>query len=147
MTRLRRPWRRCIARIGSDSSRPSSDREAGDLPVVGIADRPGPGEFRAAREASNRPQYGPTPPSIGLPGLIDRLDDVVVDAIGLGARDEVAHHHRLLDAAGIGVVHIVAGARPAELGDHDALAGMRAAQLVVDSMVWSTACDASKPSQ
>ena len=37
----------------------------------------------------------------------------------------------MLDAAGLGVVHVVAGARPAELGDDDALAGIGAAQLVV----------------
>ena len=40
---------------------------------------------------------------------------------------------RLLDAAGIGVLAVVAGARPAELGDHDALAGIGSAQTVVDA--------------
>ena len=67
-----------------------------------------------------------------LPRLIDSFDDVVVDAVGLGARDEIAQRDGLLDAARIGGLEIVAGARPAELGDDDSLAGIGAAQLVID---------------
>ena len=40
---------RLIAKIGSDSSTLSSKRDAGELPVIGIGDRAGPGEFRLAR--------------------------------------------------------------------------------------------------
>ncbi len=46
--------------------------------------------------------------------------------------DEIADDGCLLHAAGIGVVEIVAGARPAELGDDDALARVHLAQLVVE---------------
>ena len=51
--------------------------------------------------------------------------------------DEVAQGQRLLERTGIGVAQIVARARPAELGDHDALAGELIAQQVVavDSLV------------
>ena len=83
-----------------------------------------------------------------LPGLIDGFDDVVVDAVSLGAGDEITQHLGLLDPAGIGVVEIVAGARPAEFGDHDPLAGMHPAQLVVElDGVVDRVADASKPSQ
>ena len=104
-------------------------REPGQLPVVRIG--------RSAR--SRRTSAGArrrTCPSRGRRRLrwsstADRgLDDVVVDAEGLGARDEVAQHGGLLDAARIGVLHVVAGARPAEFGDHDALAGMLARSLL-----------------
>ena len=67
-----------------------------------------------------------------LPRLIDRFDDVVVDAECLGARDKVAQHFRLFDTARNRVLQVIAGARPAELGDHDAFAGIGLAQLVVD---------------
>src|SRR5208337_4225594 len=68
-----------------------------------------------------------------LPGLIDALDDVVVDAIGLCSRDKIADDHGLLCSAGIGVVEVIAGTRPAEFGDHDPLARIHAAQIVVES--------------
>ena len=45
--------------------------------------------------------------------------------------DEIADDGGLFHPAGIGVVEIIAGAGPAELGDDDALAGMHLAQLVV----------------
>ncbi len=64
-------------------------------------------------------------------GLIDGLDNVVLDAIRIGARNEVADDHRLLDPARIGIVHVVAGAWPAELGNHNALARIDPAQLVI----------------
>ena len=99
--------------------------------MIGIADRAGPVEFRLTRGVEQTP-IGTDAAFIGLPRLVDRFDDVVVDAIGLGAGDEVAQHGGLLDAPRNGVVHIVARARPAELGDDDALAGISRPQLVVD---------------
>ncbi len=53
--------------------------------IIGIGDGAGPGEFWLPGGIENAPirsdaAFG------GFPGLIDRLDDVVVDAIGLGAR-------------------------------------------------------------
>ncbi len=110
---------------------PEQHGEAGALEVVRVGDRPGPGELRLPRGVEQAP-IRPDAAFHRLPRLIDRLDDVVVDAIGLGAADEIADQQSLLDAAGIGVVEIVAGARPAELGDHDALAGINTPQLVVD---------------
>ena len=107
------------------------DREAGSLDVVRVGNGTGPGKLRFTRGIEQTPVRSDAAFE-GFPGLIDRLDDVVVDAVGLGARDEVAQHDRLLDAAGIGVVEIVAGARPAEFGDHDPLAGVHPAQLVVE---------------
>ncbi len=50
----------------------------------------------------------------------------------MGAADEIAQRHRLLEPAGVGVFQIIAGARPAEFGDHDALAGKGIAQFLVD---------------
>src|SRR5262249_12098681 len=68
---------------------------------------------------------------IHLPRLVGGFDDVVVDAQRLGAGDEVAQYLGLLDPARIGLLEIVAGARPAELGDDDALARVALAQLIV----------------
>ena len=107
------------------------DGETRSLEVVRIGNGAGPGELGLARGVEQAPIRADAALE-RLPGLVDRLDDVVVDAIGLGARDEVADDHRLLDAAGVGVMEIVAGARPTELGDDDALAGVGAAQLVVE---------------
>ncbi len=119
---------------GEDRQRqqqPEQNGKAGALDVVGIGDRSGPGEFGLARGVEHAP-IGTDAAFHRLPGLIDRLDDVVVDAVGLGAGDEITQNHGLLDAAGIGVVEIIAGARPAEFGDHDPLAGVDPAQLVVE---------------
>ena len=107
------------------------EREAGELPVVRVMDRSGPGELGVARGVEHTPVHADAA-LVGLPRLVERFDDVVVDAVGFGARDEFAKDRRLLDPPRIGVAHVVARARPAEFGDHDALAGMRLAQLVVD---------------
>src|SRR5664279_2946953 len=63
-----------------------------------------------------------------FPRLVDSFDNVVIDAEGFGPRDEIPQYSGLLDAAGRRVLIIVTGTRPAELGDHDALAGIEAAQ-------------------
>ena len=105
------------------------DGEPGELPVVGIVDRPGPGELGVARRVEHAPIRADAA-FVGLPRLVEGFDDVVVDAEGLGARDEVAQHGRLLDAAGLALEQVVAGARPAEFGDHDALARVMRAQLL-----------------
>ena len=111
-------------------------RDGGELPVVLVHDRPGPGKFRFARRIEDAP-IGTDAAFEELPGLIDRLDDVVFHADGFGAGDEVAQHHGLLERAGIGVPQIVAGARPAEFGDHDPLAGKLVAQqlVVIDRLI------------
>src|SRR5262249_25432217 len=106
----------------------------------GIADRAGPGELGIARRVEQAP-VGSDATFIGLPGLIESFDDVVVDAVGVGAGDEVTDHLRLLDAAGIGALVVVTGARPTELRNHDALARKREAQvfILVDRVVYGLA--------
>ena len=106
-------------------------RDRGQLPVVLVDDRAGPGEFRLAGGVENAP-IGSDAAFEELPGLIDRLDDVVFHADRFGAGDEVAQHRGLLERARLGVPQIVAGARPAEFGDHDALAGEFFAQQPVE---------------
>ena len=110
---------------------PTRTRDGRELPVVLVDDRPGPGKFRFARGIEDAP-IGADAAFEEFPGLIDRLDDVVFHADGFGAGDEVAQHRGLLERAGIGVPQIVAGARPAEFGDHDPLAGKLVAQQLVD---------------
>ena len=81
---------------------PEQDGETGDLPVVGIADQPGPGELGLPRGVEHAP-IGADAAFVGLPRLVEGFDEVVVDAVGLGARGEIAQHRRLLDAARIGI--------------------------------------------
>ena len=52
-----------------------------------------PGEFRLPRSRRTCPNRADAAFE-DLPGLVDRFDDVVVDADRLGARDEVAQHRR-----------------------------------------------------
>ena len=59
-------------------------RDGRKLPIVRIDDRAGPGEFRLARRIQDAP-IGTDAALEKLPGLIDRLDDVVVHADGFGA--------------------------------------------------------------
>src|SRR6185437_11688582 len=66
-----------------------------------------------------------------FPGLIDRLDDVVLHADGFGAVDEIAQYRGLLERSGIGLAQIVTVAWPAELRNHDALARELVAQEIV----------------
>src|SRR6202043_2002684 len=99
----------------------------GEFPVILVDDRPGPGKFRLAGRVENAP-IGPDAAFKELPGLIDRLHDVVFHADGFGAGDEVAQHHGLLEPAGNGIFQIITGAWPAEFGDHDPLAGKLVAQ-------------------
>ncbi len=105
-------------------------RDRGELPVVRVDDRPGPGEFRFARGVEDTP-IRTDAAFEELPGLIDRLDDVVLHADGFGAGDEIAQHRGLLERTWIGVEQIVAGARPAEFGDDDPLARELVAQEIV----------------
>ncbi len=67
-----------------------------------------------------------------LPRLIEGFDDVVVDAEPFSARHELARDGGLLHAAWLGFLAVVTAARPAEFRDHDALAFVHLAQLVID---------------
>ena len=113
-----------------------------------VDDRTGPGKFRLAVGVQDAP-IRPDAAFEELPGLIDRLDDVVLHADGFGADDEVPEHHGLLERAGIGVLQIVAGAWPAELRDHDPLAGEGVAQFLVDEqrLVDRLLCRKSAPNR
>ncbi len=114
-------------RLGKKRQRqqePDQQRKAGDLPVIRIADRPAPRELRHAACVEQTP-VGTDAAFVGLPGLVEGFDQVVVDAIGFGAREEVTDDQRLLDAAGDCALVVVARTRPAELGDDDPLARMQ----------------------
>src|ERR1700726_4211526 len=91
-------------------------------------------KLRSTEACSNGVEDAPVRADAALevfPGLIDRLDDVVFHADGLGAGDEVTQHGGLLERPGIGVEQIVAGARPAEFCDHDPLARKFLAQQLI----------------
>ena len=105
-------------------------RDHRQLPVVLVHDRAGPREFRLARRIQNAP-IGSDAAFEEFPGLIDRLDDVVVHADGFGAGDEIAQHRGLLERAGLGVAQIVAGAGPAEFGNDDPFSRKLVAQQLV----------------
>ncbi len=74
------------------------DRDGADLPALAVDDRAGPGELRLAAAVEQAP-IGADAALEGLPRLVERLDDVVVDAERLGARQERADHARLLELA------------------------------------------------
>ena len=114
--------------------------------MVRIAHQSGPGELGVAGCVEHAPVHTDAA-FIGLPRLVECLDDVVVDAVSFGARDELAQHARLLDATGIGLAHVVTGAGPAELGNHDTLARMGGAQFVIelDGLIDGLSCVESVP--
>ena len=83
------------------------------------------------------PPIGTDAAFVGLPGLIERLDDRIVDAHGVGAGDEIADDVGLGERARHRVLAIEPRARPAKLGDHDALAriGLPQALIAVERVV------------
>src|SRR6516165_1959887 len=99
--------------------------------MIGTGDRAGPIELRMARGIKDTPIRADAAFK-DFPRLIDCFDDVVVDAVRFGAADEVAQNNRLLDAPGVGILHIVTSARPAEFGNDDALAGIGLPKFVVN---------------
>src|SRR5262245_66164144 len=98
--------------------------------MVRVRDRPCPFELRMTRGVKNSPIWANATFKY-LPRLIDRLDNIVIDAVGLGARSEVAQHDGLIDATRIRILIVVASTRPAELGDHNAFARISFAQFVI----------------
>src|SRR4051812_36988759 len=98
--------------------------------MLGVADRPGPGELCLAGCIKQAP-IGADAAFVGLPRLVDRLDDIVVDTQSVGTSDEVADDLRLLDASGHCGMKIVTSARPAELRDDDPFTGKCKAQFLV----------------
>ncbi len=88
------------------------------------------GEFRMAIGVEHAP-IGTDASLVGLPRLVERLDDRIVDAHGVGARDEVADDLGLDERTRHRVLAIESRGGPAELGDDDALAGIGLPQLLV----------------
>ncbi len=122
------------ARDGEDRDREqNADGESRDhlQQEVRRLDGPGKGEFRITVGVEDAP-IGSDAAFEGLPRLVEGLDDRVVDAHGIGAGYEVAYDRGLGERARHRVLAIKAGARPAELGDHDALARISLPQPVID---------------
>ena len=86
---LERRSRRGLAKIGMRQQEP--DGERGDQPSApSSASRPRrQGEFRLAVGVEHAP-IGADAAFVGLPRLVERLDDRIVDAHGVGAGDEIA---------------------------------------------------------
>src|SRR5262245_54447470 len=99
--------------------------------MVRIRDRPGPFELRMTRGVKNSPIWANATVKY-LPRLIDRCDNIVIDAVGLGPRSEVAPHDGLIHAARVRILVVVASPPPAELGDHNAFARISFAEFVVN---------------
>ncbi len=97
---------------------------------VGRFHRAGKREFRGPVGVEDAP-IGSDASFIGLPRLIEGFDDRIVDAQRIGPGDEVAHHLGLGDWARHRILAIQSGARPAKLGNDDALAGILASKLLV----------------
>ena len=110
--------------------KPDQHRETGALDVIGVGDRAGPGKFRLTRSVK-QPPIRADAAFHGLPRLVNRLNDIVVDAVSFRARDKIAEQHGLVDSAGIGVVKIVTRAWPAEFGNDNPLSGVHPAQAVI----------------
>ncbi len=91
--------------------------------MVRISDRSGPIEFRLTRCVEDAP-IRTNAAFEDFPWLVDCFNDVVVDSKGFRARHEIAQRDCLFDPARIGVLKIVSGARPAELGDDNSFAGI-----------------------
>src|SRR5215467_7432621 len=99
--------------------------------MVRIRDRSCPFELRMTRGVKNSPIWADATFKY-LPRLIDRFDNIVIDAVGLGARSEVAQDDGLIDATWVRILVVVTSTRPAELGDHNAFARISFAEFVVD---------------
>src|SRR5262245_60319841 len=99
--------------------------------MIVIGDWAGPIKFWMTRGVEESP-IGADTAFKDFPRLIDCFDDVVINAVSFGAAHKVAQCDRLLNPSGIGVLHIVAGAWPAELGDDNAFAGIGLTKLIVD---------------
>ncbi len=100
--------------------------------MIGVGDRADPSEFRIPRGVEDAP-IRTDAAFESLPRLVEGLDDVVVDAKRIGAREEIADHRRLGEASRDGVTAIVAGARPAKFRDDDALSRIGLTQGVIDA--------------
>ena len=78
-----------LAKIGMQSKSPMAKRRHGLQHPIWRLDRSGKGEFRRTVGIEDAP-IGADTAFKGLPRLVERLDDRVVDAHGVGAGDEIA---------------------------------------------------------
>ena len=91
------------------------------LPMVGIGDQAGPLELRRWRGVEQAPVRDHAALR-SLPGLIEGLDDVVVDAVRIGAGHEIAEHVGLFGAPRNGVAWDYSRRSASRIGNDDAFA-------------------------
>ena len=120
-----------MAKIGIDSRSPMARAAITFNAKFGSSTVPAKREFRLPVGVENAPIRADAA-FARLPRLVEGLDDRIVDAHGIGAGDEIAHDFGLRDRARHRVLAVQSGARPAELGDHDALARIGFAQPLID---------------
>ncbi len=99
--------------------------------MVRSDDWPGPIEFGMARGIKDSPVRSDATFE-NLPGLVDRFNDIVVNAVGLCSCNEIAQNDRLINASRIGILEVVPGARPSKFRNDDSFSGVGFAQFVVD---------------
>src|ERR1700691_3675741 len=107
------------------------DRKPASLPIVGVDKRTCPGKFGPQRRVKDTPIWT----DIALKKLfrlIDRLNNIVVDAELVGLRNEVAPQAGLTKRTRDRALKIVPRARPAKLPDDDFFAWIGRTQPVVD---------------
>ena len=108
------------------------DRDGGpERPVGQFGHRILPGEFRLAVSVVQAPIGADDAFLADLPGLVERLDDVVVELVDARDIHPFADEARLVDERRLGGAHLLAGTRPAHLGDDNRLVGIELAQLGV----------------
>ena len=111
--------------------RANEDGEQSRLPVVGVDERSRPCKFGPQRRIEDAP-IGTDVALEKFFRLIDRLDNIVVDAKNVGLRNEVAQQAGLADRTRDGALKIVPRTWPAKLPDDDFLARIGRTQPVVD---------------
>ncbi len=99
------------------------ERQPHRAAVLG-AERARQGELRIAVGVEH-PPVGADRAFVRLPGLVERLDQVVVEAVLDCHRGEAAQEGGGVDPAGQGAVAHAAGARPADFADENVLASKR----------------------
>src|SRR5262249_11593208 len=125
-------WRDAWAGKDRDAEQKTESKRGNGLQhPMGCLDRAGKDEFRLPVGVEH-PPIGADASFERLPGLVESLDDRVVDAHGIGTRDEIANDLRLRYRIWHSFVAIEPSARPAKLGDDDTLAGIGLAEPLVD---------------
>ena len=82
-----------------------------------------PDKFCWRVASSNRPQWPPTVPSSALPGLVECFDHVDAEMLSPAALEYIGDDARLIGRRRQRALAHASGTRPADLADHDLLAG------------------------